>query len=85
MVMTILTNIFVNACADKGSYNDALLKAMIIEHEKIKLMEPHLKERIEELTKVVIHGAKFLVMGGAHLMTKNESEKEIEEEAACTQ
>ena len=57
------------------------------------MTEPRSKERIEELskatkaTKATRHGAKFLAMGGTHLMTddlfiaaqKGESEKEIAE------
>ncbi len=70
----------------KGGYNSKLLnKATIIEQETIMLTEPHSKERIEELTKATTHGANFLAMGGAHLMTddlfiaaqKTKSEKEI--------
>ncbi len=71
----------------EGRYNGTLLKAMIIEQEKFKLVEPYSNERIEDLTKAVTHGEKFLTTGGAHLITddlfiavqKNESEKEIAE------
>ena len=64
-----------------------LLKIKIVPQEIIKLTEPHSKERIEELSKATTHGAKFMAMGGAHLMTddlfiaarKTEPEKEIAE------
>ncbi len=70
-----------------SGYNRALLKVENVPQENIKLTElQSRKERIEELMKATTHGAKFLVMGGAHIMTddlflaaqKTESEKEIQ-------
>ncbi len=63
----------------EGHYNGTLLKAMIIEQEKIKLVEPHSKERIEEC-KVSGNGRGTLITDDLFIAAwKNESEKEIAE------
>ena len=63
----------------QGHYNGTLLKAMIIEQEKIKLVEPHSKERIEEC-KVSGNGRGTLITDDLFIAAwKNESEKEIAE------
>jgi hypothetical protein len=57
----------------KGDYNGALLKAMIVEQETIKLTEPHSKEWIKWLwTKAAMHNARPFYCSG-----KTESEKEM--------